>query len=132
MYKNIDNLESIKIKLDPESDVPIYRQIAYELESVILLSKRAPDQRMPSVRKLAEQCGADPNTVQKAYKLLKDEQIIYSKPGKGYFVAPKVDQIITIKRKRVAKKIKEVAKEARAAGFWTEDLFIMISEVYDR
>lgn len=125
-------INDIQIKIDPESDVPIYRQIAYELESAILMSKKLPDQQMPTVRKLAESAGVDPNTVQKAYKLLKEEEVIYSKPGKGYFVAPKVDKIITIKRKRVAKKIKELAKEARASGFWSEDLFIMISEVYDR
>lgn len=126
------NINDIRIKIDYESDVPIYRQIAYALESTILMSKKAPDQQMPTVRKLAEICGVDPNTVQKAYRLLKDEQVIYAKPGKGYFVSDKVDQIITIKRKRVAKKIKELAKEAHSCGFWSEDLFIMISEVYDR
>ena len=122
----------ITIKINPESDVPVYKQIAYGLESAVLISKAPPGSRMPTVRRLAELLRVDPNTVQKAYKLLKDEQIIYSKAGEGCYISQNTDKITEIKRKRIFEKLKELAAEAKAAGIWTEDLFLMIMEEYDR
>lgn len=128
---NKNNARDISIKINPESDVPVYKQIAYGLESAILISKAPPGSRMPTVRRLAELLHVDPNTVQKSYKLLKDERVICSKPGEGCYISKNIGKITEIKRERISGKLKEIAAEAKAAGIWTEDLFLMISEVYD-
>lgn len=124
--------EKFAIKTDSESDTPIYKQIAYGIESAVLSEKMREDGKLPSVRRLAEITGADANTVQKAYKLLKDGGVIRSEPGKGYFAAADSALIKERKKERIAKGLKSLAREARAAGFWTEDLFLIIMEEYDR
>lgn len=129
---NKDSASDISIKINPESDVPIYKQIAYGIETAVLILKVPPGSRMPTVRRLAELLRVDPNTVQKSYKFLKDEDVIYSKAGEGSFLSQNTGKISEIKRKRISEKLKELTAEAKAAGMWTEDLFLMIIEEYDK
>ena len=47
----------------------------------------AEDEKLPSVRELAQQLSINPNTIQRAYRELETEGCIYSVAGKGSFVA---------------------------------------------
>jgi DNA-binding transcriptional regulator YhcF (GntR family) len=42
--------------------------------------------RVPSLTHLAEEHGVALNTVQRAFRVLKDEGLIYTRPGRGTFV----------------------------------------------
>ncbi len=42
--------------------------------------------RLPSAMVLADQMGVAPNTVQRALRVLRDEGLIHSVPGRGTFV----------------------------------------------
>jgi GntR family transcriptional regulator len=42
--------------------------------------------RLPSLTELCQQTGLAMNTVQRALRILKDEGLIYSVPGRGTFV----------------------------------------------
>lgn len=46
-----------------------------------------PDEQLPSVRELSVSLTVNPNTVQRAYRTLETEGVIYSIRGKGNFVA---------------------------------------------
>ena len=54
----------------------------------------AADEQLPSVRDLSVSLTVNPNTVQRAYKTLETEGVIYSIRGKGNFVArmPEADK----------------------------------------
>lgn len=47
----------------------------------------SPGEQLPSVRSLAQQLGINPNTVQKAYRILESQGVIDSVPGKGSFLS---------------------------------------------
>ena len=64
---------------------PIYEQIKDNYKRLILSGGLAPDERLPSVRELAAQLAINPNTIQRAYRELENEGIIYTIPGKGSF-----------------------------------------------
>ena len=64
----------------------IYLQIADYVCEKILLKEWKPEQRIPSVRELAVQLEVNPNTVQRTYEFLQQQQIIYNQRGIGYFV----------------------------------------------
>ena len=66
---------------------PIYEQIMDELRKLIISGVFAPDEKLPSVRELAQQLAINPNTIQRAYRELEQEGYIVSVPGKGSFVA---------------------------------------------
>ncbi|MEL6670372.1 MAG: GntR family transcriptional regulator [Bacteroidota bacterium] len=65
----------------------IYQQIAdYGIDQIVH-SHWVPESRIPSVRKLAEEVGVNPNTVMRAYNFLQETGIIYNERGVGFFVA---------------------------------------------
>ncbi len=60
---------------------PIYLQIVLYIKREISSGEIHPDDEMPSRRVLSSLLGVNPNTVQKAYKILEDEGIIHSHLG---------------------------------------------------
>ena len=66
---------------------PIYEQIMDELRKMIISGVFKPDEKLPSVRELAQQLAINPNTIQRAYRELEISGYIYSVAGKGNFAA---------------------------------------------
>lgn len=64
----------------------IYLQIVDFVCEKILLGEYQPEEKLPSVRELAIQLEVNPNTVMRAYEVLKQQQIIHDRRGIGYFI----------------------------------------------
>ncbi len=65
----------------------IYLQIVDYVCEKILLEEYQPEDKLPSVRELGIQLEVNPNTVMRAYELLKQQQIIHDRRGIGYFIS---------------------------------------------
>ena len=65
----------------------IYEQIRSQIEKFIVMGILKPDDKLPSVRTLAQDLGINPNTVMKAYQELEKNGYIYTLNKKGVFVA---------------------------------------------
>jgi GntR family transcriptional regulator len=72
------------VPVDPNAAEWPYQQVAAQLREQI--SSGAIGPRLPSAMVLAEQMGVAPNTVQRAVRVLREEGLIYSVPGRGTFV----------------------------------------------
>ena len=79
---------------------PIYLQIADRLMEQILSGEYAAEDRVPSVRDVAEAMGVTPNTVMRTFEFLQGEEIIYNRRGVGYFVSPDAKQKILAEQRR--------------------------------
>ena len=77
----------MQIRIDNASDRPVYQQIIDQVKRDIALGRLAKDERLPTVRQLAEQLAINPNTISKAYRQMEQEGIINTRPGAGTFVA---------------------------------------------
>lgn len=66
--------------------IPIYIQIAARIRLKIFSGEYPEGSRIPSVRDIASEASANPNTVVKALSMLCDEGIIYPKSTAGNFV----------------------------------------------
>lgn len=64
------------IEIDLGSETPIYEQLIWEIKSGIATDELKPGEEMPSVRNLAGDLEINLHTVNKAYKLLADQQIL--------------------------------------------------------
>ena len=78
-------LEAIKIQKN--SDIPIYLQIAEEFRRQIEIGKLTPGSKMPSRRTLTKILSISANTVNSAYNTLLQEGLILTYPKSGYVVA---------------------------------------------
>ncbi len=120
------------IKLDAQSNKPKYLQIVDTVKTLVMTSKMHPHEQLPSVRKLAGQLQINPNTVQKAYAILEKQEIIYTKAGKGDFVADNAAMIKSMNREKIVELFEEATREAKAAGLWIDEIFNMVDEMYSR
>lgn len=73
--------------LDYRDARPIYNQIADGFREQIAAGILTSGDRLPSVRELAASMTINPNTIQRAYRLLEGEGWIVTVPGKGCFVS---------------------------------------------
>lgn len=80
----------IEIRIDRESRIPKYRQIVNSIITDIERGLLTVGQRVPSINEISEEYYLSRDTVEKAYNVLKEKQIIVSAKGKGYYVARNV------------------------------------------
>lgn len=86
--KDTDSL--VEIRIDRESRIPKYRQIVNSIIADIEQGILTVGQRVPSINEISEEYYLSRDTVEKAYNVLKEKQIIVSAKGKGYYVARNV------------------------------------------
>jgi DNA-binding transcriptional MocR family regulator len=73
-------------QLDPQSNVPLYRQLSAYLKNLILSGRLQRGERLPATRQLAGLLGLNRATVSAAYGLLESEGLIKGHVGRGSFV----------------------------------------------
>ena len=74
--------------LDFEGPVPVYEQIKNRIKFAIARAAFGSNDQLPSVRVLAGSLLVNPNTVVRVYRELEQEGLLYTRKGKGVFVAP--------------------------------------------
>jgi GntR family transcriptional regulator len=68
--------------LNPQSGVPIYRQILEQVRRMVASGQLQPGAELPSVRDLAVTHAVNPMTISKAYSLLEAEGLLARNRGK--------------------------------------------------
>ncbi len=72
---------------DPNSNVPMYRQLSDSIRELIKSGRLERGGRLPATRELAGWLGLNRTTVSAAYDLLESEGLIAGQVGRGSFVA---------------------------------------------
>jgi GntR family transcriptional regulator len=91
----------MQFRIDNASDRPVYLQIIDQVKRDIALGRLTKDERLPTVRQLAQQLAINPNTIAKAYRQLEQEGVIVTKAGAGAFVASLDSALSRVVRKRI-------------------------------
>ncbi|MBR4223992.1 MAG: GntR family transcriptional regulator [Oscillospiraceae bacterium] len=82
------------ITIKNRSDLPIYEQIKEQIREQILNGSVSEDEQLPSIRTLARDLKISVITTTRAYNDLMDEGFIISVAGKGYFAAPRNNDLL--------------------------------------
>ena len=81
------------VHLDYRDARPIYTQITDGIKEQITTGVLMPGDKLPSVREMASSLTINPNTIQRAYRLLEFNGWIVTIPGKGCFVCDNEAQV---------------------------------------
>ena len=81
--------------LNPQSGIPIYRQLVDQIRRLIAGGQLQPGDQLPSVRDLAVEQAVNPMTVSKAYSLLEAEGLLQRQRGKPMQVAPQKPSLVS-------------------------------------
>jgi len=111
-------------RLNPESGVPIYRQIQDQIRLGIASGLLAPGEQLPTVRALAVDLSVNPNTVIKAYSELEHEGILTTEQGTGTFVSssPPASIPAADRRAKLEGLCSEFLAHASRYGFSVEEI----------
>lgn len=109
------------LQLNYRDSKPIYEQIKEGLTRLLLTRAIDTDERLPSVRELAEKLAINPNTIQRAYRELEAEGYIYTVPGKGSFAASR-EEVQRTRQRELWEDFDRTVSELLLAGAGGEEL----------
>lgn len=105
----------MKLKVDPHSDVPIYRQMIDSIAGAIESGDLESGDKLPSIRELSTQLAINPNTTAKVYRELEIRGFVESRPGAGCFVQRHGKEAAKVVRaERMQELFRHVLTEAKA------------------
>lgn len=113
-----------------EEGVPIYVQIVRHVKRGIVSGSVQDGDELPSRRVLSAQLGVNPNTVQKAYRLLEDEGIISSHAGAKSAVTLTPEQRAAIRGELLAQTAEQVARTLRQMGVDLEEARALLERAW--
>ena len=116
--------------IDPRNKAPLYEQLAQQLRWQVAMGFLTGDEPLPSVRQLSAELGINPNTIQKAYRLMEQEGLIYSQPGRGNFVTPAVNEQRQKQQEAQLTLLEKELKRAQEMGIEAEKLSELIRRAY--
>ena len=70
-------------ELNMNNKDPVYMQLALYVKRQILLRRAVSGDKLPSRREIATQLNINPNTVQKAFKLMEEEGFVHTTSTQG-------------------------------------------------
>ena len=122
----------MNIKIQSKSGMPIYEQIEAQIKESIIdgtLEKGSP---LPSIRTLASDLKISVITTKRAYEELEKEGMIYSVPGKGFFVDnPDVQYLEEKRTLGIEDEVEGLIGKAKTAGLTKDEFKDMIDILWE-
>ena len=118
------------IKIEIDSDIPIYTQLANGLIEGVANGSLKPGDSLPSVRSLAADLGVNMHTVNKAYHELDKKGIVQIIPKSGAVVNTPL--VVEAARSRVESFMRPVIAEALAVGIPEKEINLMMTELISK
>lgn len=117
----------MNLRIQSKSGVPIYEQIGGQIKELILKGILKEGEPLPSIRCLASDLKISVITTKRAYEELEKEGMVYSVPGKGFYVDNPDREFLEEKKVRsVEEELAKVIGKCKEAGIPKEDIKEMI------
>ncbi len=110
---------------------PVYLQICRYIKQRILMQEIKDYEELPSRRELAMQLSINPNTVQKAYKLLEEEHIIRTISNVKSLIVVNEEIIESIRSEFVESDIKEFIQNCKNSGMTFQKVIELLTKYWD-
>jgi len=124
-----DDRAGTVFSLDPASGVPIYRQIIRQVERAVLSGRLRCGDRLPTIRALAVELKANPNTIARAYGELEIRGILTKQVGSGSFISDKrPEEPETARNGKIAGVIESFLREMRELGVPSDEIAGLVEE----
>jgi GntR family transcriptional regulator len=124
---------AVWIEVNPRSGVPIYVQIVDQVRHAVDVGGLRPGERLPPVRRLADELAIAPNTIVKAYNELQRMGLIESRPGRGTVVSEGVEEVARERRfEEIFERLRVLVRDAAALGISEDDLWASLDSEFER
>ncbi|RHW34758.1 GntR family transcriptional regulator [Lysinibacillus yapensis] len=122
------------IRIEAESDIPIYTQLTNQIIEGIARGEIMPGESLPSVRAFAADLGVNMHTVNKSYHELEKKGVIKIIPKSGAVISP--EEITAEKKAQILSELKPLISEGLVLGMKKEEIqeliISMMNEMKER
>ena len=118
------------LKLNFESEIPIYVQLRNQIVMAIAHGDLTQGEKLPTIRNLAEDLGINNMTVNKAYAMLKQERFISIDRRHGAKVNPILTPDFEFKEK-LEDDLSLVISEAEIRGMKKDEFIKICENIFD-
>lgn len=112
-------------------DSPIYVQILLYIKRGIIAGIICDGDELPSRRVLSALLGVNPNTVQKAYKLLEEEGLIQSRTGAKSCVVVTMEKLNEIRAELLESDAKQAVEKLKLMGVSQDEAHQLIDKYWN-
>lgn len=110
---------------------PIYLQILLYIKRGIIAGTICDGDELPSRRVLSALLGVNPNTVQKAYKILEEEGLIQSRTGAKSCVMITAQKLAEIREEVLEEDTKGIIASLKLMGLKKEEAYALLDKYWD-
>lgn len=114
-----------------ENGIPIYLQILLYIKRGIVAGIIKDDDELPSRRVLSALLGVNPNTVQKAYRMLEEEGFIQSRSGTKSYMVLNEEKIKATRRQLIEEEARTLVGRFQGMGLKKEEVFSLIDKYWE-
>lgn len=109
---------------------PIYLQIMRYIKQGMASGIIADGEELPSRRALSAYLTVNPNTVQKAYRLLDEEGLVQSHAGAKSFVCATEQQRAALRRELTENELRGMVRNMKGMGLTAKEAAALVEKLY--
>lgn len=109
---------------------PIYLQIMRYIKQGLASGIIADGEELPSRRALSAYLTVNPNTVQKAYRLLEEEGLVQSHAGAKSFVCVTERQRAALRRELTENELRGMVRNMKGMGLTAKEAAALVEKLY--
>ena len=113
-----------------ENGEPIYRQILLYIKRGVVAGKIVDGDELPSRRLLSALLGVNPNTVQKAYRILEEEGLVQSHSGAKSYMVLDENKAASIRAELVEEEAKNSLERLKSMGLNREEVMALVDKYW--
>lgn len=115
----------------PADGVPIYLQILTYIKRGAIAGRIHDGDELPSRRVLSALLGVNPNTVQKAFRMLEDEGLIESRTGAKSCMTLTEDTLHALRAELLSEELRSIARTLRQMGITKDEALRLIAQHWE-
>ena len=115
-----------------EGDSPIYCQIIRYVKRSLAAGTVRDGDEMPSRRVLSALLGVNPNTVQKAYRMLEEEGLIVSHTGAKSYVTAPPERLEAVRAQLLEEDARRLVAALRQSGMSRAEALSLVEELWEQ
>ncbi|MBE6610740.1 MAG: GntR family transcriptional regulator [Ruminococcaceae bacterium] len=114
-----------------QEGVPIYLQIVKHIKSGIVSGAVKNGDEVPSRRVLSALLGINPNTIQKAYKILEDDGLMESRSGAKSYMVFDESAVASVRGELLKNDAVAVVNSLKGMGLTKEEALALIENYWE-
>lgn len=111
--------------------MPIYLQIIRYIKQGLVAGTVRDGEELPSRRVLSALLAVNPNTIQKAYRILEEEGLIVSRSGAKSYISADLIQIDQVRRELLEGDMRQVTGAMKQMGLTREAAHRLLDQLFD-